>query len=263
MAVLAARGSDQNEELAPTVYSPGSPWVSNGYEERTIRAFLHTAESRHPGLLRDVPVVALDAQTYAAELPLPALAREDEEIALPEMLGRVGALLAENPAHVIAHRAATGFEASLRGGVDNALGFVDAWEERTGCAPGYILVGYSQGAAVLSAQEQALAERGQLVASLYMGNPLLRQGEGPVVGQPARGGGMMSSMPAANATDSQRLNYCNTDDFACDLTSSAANKALSGGGGVHTQYYMDAPTENDAQVADTFAGWIRGYTSRP
>lgn len=263
VAVIAARGSDQNEQLDPTTYSPGSRWVSNGYEERTIRAFLQYAESRHPSLLQDVPVVALDAETYPAELPLPALAREGEEIAAPEMARRVLDLLRERPAHVIAHEAANGFLDSYRAGVANALGYIDDWETATGCAPGYILVGYSQGAAVLTAQEAALAERGQLVGSVYLGNPLLREGDVSVIGAPARGGGLMSSIEGNAASDSDRLNYCNVDDFACDLTSSAASDALAGGGGVHTRYFRDDPTDHDEQVADTFAGWVTGYTSRP
>ncbi|MDO5512470.1 hypothetical protein [Corynebacterium sp.] len=263
VAVLAARGSDQNEQLTPTVYSPGSVWVSNGYEERTIRAFLHYAESRHPTLMRDVPVIALDSEAYPAKLPLPALAREDEDIPPLEMARRTMDLVRERPAHLIASDAVTGFIASVQAGVGNALDYVDDWEAQTGCAPGYILIGYSQGAAVLSAQERHLAERGQLVGSVYLGNPLLREGDVSVIGAPARGGGMLSSVPGEVQADSNRMNYCTTDDFSCDLTIDAALDALAAGGGVHTRYFLDDPTDHDELVADTFAGWITGYTPSP
>lgn len=275
VVVVAARGSDQNEYLEPTRYSDEAPWVSNGYEERTVRAFLHFAEQRHrdqtgTSLMKDVYVLGLDASVYPAELPSPQLTEKDEEVDNREFARRAVGAVKERPAHLMAYDATVGFAQSLRAGVRGTLGYIDAWEERTGCAPGYILIGYSQGALVLAPQEEALAERGQLIGSLYMGNPLLTPGDATVVGQPTRGGGLLSSLPQAvqpTQADVQRLNYCAADDFVCDVTSSAIGGSLTTKGGVHANYFLEieenGASEYDAQVSDTFAGWITGYTSRP
>lgn len=270
VAVVAARGSDQNVDLEPTSYAPDSPWVSNGFEGPHLTSFLQFAQARHQAqtgqsLLRDVPVLALDDVTYPAAMGLPELAAPGEEVTPLEMARRVGEVLRVKPAHQYAVDALHTFEGSVRSGVDNALGYIDAWEAESGCTPGYILLGYSQGAVVLTAQEQALQERGQLVGSLYLGNPLLRTTDAAVVGAPDRGAGMLSSAPVT-AADSTRLNYCTAGDFSCDLTSSAALASLGDGGGAHTQYFVSAdtdPTEYDDHVADTFAGWITGYTPGP
>lgn len=252
LVVLAARGSEQNEVLRPTSYSPESPWVSNGYEEKNIRAFLHFAEARHraetgESLLADVHVLALDDTVYPASLPLPALAEPGEELDALQTAGRLGEVLRETPAHVIAHEAATGFAGSLHSGINGTMGYVDAWEAETGCRPGYVLVGYSQGAVVLLAQEAELTRRGQLVGSLYFGNPLhaVMQGRG---------------------SESNGVSHCAPGDYVCDLTSSAAQSALANGGGVHNGYFLDVdqgPAGSDAHVADRFREWVSGYTSRP
>lgn len=275
VAVVAARGSDQNEFLEPTRYSAEAPWISNGYEERTIRAFLQYSEERHrantgTSLMKDVYVLGLDASVYPAEFPSPQLTEKDEEVDNREFARRAVGAVKERPAHVMAYDATVGFAQSLRAGVRGTLGYIDAWEERTGCAPGYILIGYSQGALVLAPQEEALAERGQFIGSLYLGNPLLTPGDATVVGQPTRGGGLLSSLPQAvqpTQADVQRLNYCAADDFVCDVTSSAIGGSLTTKGGVHANYFLEieenGASEYDAQVSDTFAGWITGYTSRP
>lgn len=251
LVVLAARGSEQNEDLQPTSYSDASPWVSNGYEERNIRAFLHFAESRHlaktgESLLADVHVLGLDDTVYPATFPMPALAEQDENLDLMETATRVGRILQQAPAHVIAQNAAQGLLGGLESGVDGTMGYIDAWEAETGCHPGYLLVGFSQGAVVLIAQEPELARRGQLVGSLYFGNPL-------------------HALAAGRASGSNGLNYCADGDYVCNLTPSAAQAALTNGGGVHNRYFMDVdeqPAESDGHVADRFAEWITGYTSR-
>lgn len=275
VAVVAARGSDQNEFLEPTRYSAEAPWISNGYEERTIRAFLQYSEERHrantgTSLMKDVYVLGLDASVYPAELPVPHLTEDGEDVENREFARRAVDTVRERPAHLLAYDATVGFAESLHAGIRGTMGYIDAWEERTGCAPGYILIGYSQGALVLAPQEEALAERGQLIGSLYMGNPLLTPGDATVVGQPTRGGGLLSSLPQAvqpTQADVQRLNYCAADDFVCDVTSSAIGGSLTTKGGVHANYFLEieenGASEYDAQVSDTFAGWITGYTSRP
>lgn len=244
VVVLAARGSEQNEHLEPTRYHAESPWVSNGFEAENIRAFLHFTESRHPGVLRNVQVLGLDDTVYPARMPLPALAEEDEDLDAVQMSSRVGSLLSPTPPHVIAQDALGGLVHGLHSGITGTPGFIDAWEAETGCTPGYVLVGYSQGAVVLSTQERALHERGRLAGALYFGSP--------------------GGVPGASISNKQ--SYCLDGDYACNLTSSNAADALGSGGGVHNEYFLAAdaqPTEQDAHVADAFAGWITGYTSHP
>lgn len=241
VVVLAARGSEQNKELEPTRYHPDAPWESNGFEAQNIRAFLHFVESRNPGSMENVHVLGLDDTVYPARLPLPALAGEDEDLDAARMSSRVGDLLSSTPPHVIVGDAVGGLVHGLHTGITGTMGFVDAWERQSGCTPGYLLVGYSQGAVVLSTQERALHDRGQLVGVLYFGDP----------------GG------ARGASINNRHRHCLDGDYACNLTSSNLSAALGSGGGVHNQYFLDAdvtPTEQDAQVADLFAGWITGYT---
>lgn len=276
VVVVAARGSDQNEFLEPTRYSDEAPWVSNGYEERNIRAFLQYSEQRYreqtgTSLMKDVHVLALDGSVYPAEFPTPHLTEDDEEVDNREFARRALDVVRERPPHLLAYDAVSGFVESLRTGVRGTMGYIDAWEESTGCTPGYILIGYSQGALVLAPQEQEFAERGRLIGSLYLGNPLLAPGDATVVGQPNRGGGLLSSLPDSvaprPADGAQHLNYCVADDFVCDITSSAATGSLTTKGGAHANYFLEiegnGASEYDVQVADTFAGWVTGYTPNP
>lgn len=251
IVVLAARGSEQNDDLEPTSYSPDSPWVSNGYEAENIRAFLHYAEARHreqtgTSLLAEVQVLGLDDSVYPARLSVPALAERGENLDMGQTGSRVWELLRQTPAHVIAQDALGGLIRGLTSGIAGTRGYVDAWEAHTGCSPGYILIGFSQGAVVLIPQEPWLQERGQLVASLYLGNPLH-----PVV--------------EAGPSRSDSLSYCIDGDFACNLTSSTGRAALANGGGVHDEYFgaVDGRERaGDGEVADQFAEWITGYTPR-
>lgn len=250
IVVVAARGSEQNDHLEPTSYSRTSPWVSNGYEGETIRAFLHYAEDRHVAqtgvsLLEDVLVLGLDDTVYPASLPVPALAERGQNLDAVQMAGRLSTVLSETPAHVIAYDAVGGLVNGLATGIAGTVGYLDAFEAEAGCRPGYILIGFSQGALVLLPQESALKQRGQLAGSLYLGNPL----QGVVTG----------------SSRSESLNYCIDGDFACNLTSSTAQAALRNGGGVHDEYFLGVDglhPAGDGDVADTFADWVTGYTSR-
>lgn len=271
VVVVAARGSEQNDGPEPARYSEQAPWTSNGYEATHLSAFLHYAEARHleragTSLMADVHVLGLDDSVYPASLPLPALAEEDEELTPVQTAQRLGEVLAESPAHVIADNAARGFVEGVRSGIDGTPDYLAAWEGVTGCTPGYLLLGYSQGAIVLTAQEQALAEQGRLVGSLYFGNPLLRPGASPVVGSPERGAGLLAPVPQgmlpAASTSTPRLDYCLRGDFACDTTVDALSTSLASRAGAHAEYFVtDQRTADDAYVADTFADWIKGYTS--
>lgn len=269
VAIVAARGSEQSEFLDPTVYGQDSIYISNGYESENIRGFLHYAEQRHverhgTSLLAGVPVLALDEGVYPAALPIPALADDDEKLNVLETTRRAGALLYTTPPHVLVTDATRGLRHSLRTGMDSALPFLASYEAETSCRPDYLLIGYSQGAIVLTAQEQALASQGRLAGSLYLGNPLLKPGDTPVAGNPRRGGGMLSPVPTTYlpvpAAGTPRLNYCVAGDFACDLTIGAAVDSLGSQGGKHADYFLgDQRSEHDAYVADVFAEWIATY----
>lgn len=272
VTVLAARGSEQNEQLEPTRYSDQSPWLSNGYEERNLRGFLHYAEERHlaqtgQSLLADVRVLALDDTIYPATLPLPQLAEEGEELDVLQTVQRAGQLLAEKPVNVILDEAFTGFFGSLVSAVDGAGSFIAADEEATGCQTDYILLGYSQGALVLSSLERQLAEEGRLAGVLYLGNPALTAGDVTTVGDPVTGAGLLQLSsdglwPLAEGTE--RVNYCLRDDVVCDTTLDSIPSSLGDGGGRHLTYFQEEEhTAADAVVADRFADWVGDYTSQP
>lgn len=265
VAVVAARGSEQNMDLEPTRYVDGSIWESNGYEASVISALLTDAEARHvdatgESLLRDVPVLALDESVYPAALPLPVIVEEGEEIAALELASRVNRLLRETPLPTIAEEAATGFLASMRAGVNGTVPRIQEWEKTTGCAPQYLLVGYSQGALVLTAQEQELAEAGRLAGVLYLGNPLLTPDDPSAVGG-AASGGLLRAVPAEvqrTASGVPRINYCLAGDFVCDTSLDALTSAASHGGvGRHEAYFTAEDADaTDAVVAERFASWI-------
>lgn len=247
VAVVAARGSDQNspEDTAATRYTPTSRWVSSGYEGPNIRAFLNAAEDRHPGLMDDVAVLGLDAEVYPAVLDLPALAEEGEDVEPLELIRRIVALLSTTPLHQLATDTWEGVRDSMERGITRTPGYLAQWERDTGCRPDYILVGYSQGALVLTPQEQWLADEGRLAGVLYFGNP-------------AQPGGFLSPVahrfgtPAAGVG---RVDYCLADDYSCNTNVDNALAALRDGGGAHNTYFLQ-PRDSDAGVIDVFASWM-------
>ncbi|RNE49630.1 hypothetical protein [Corynebacterium alimapuense] len=270
VVVVAARGSEQNEEFPPTSYAEGSPWVSNGFEGPNIKGFLKRAQQHHldttgESLMEDVLVMGLDDEIYPADFPVPKLAEDDEELETLEMVRRVQVLLAETPAQEIVGDSLQSFAKSLRSGVRGVRGMIEGYEASTGCAPGYILIGYSQGALVLAPHEKWLQESGRLVGSIYFGSPLVTAGDRTAIGTAAHGGMLKTS--SENAPDSgnvNKLNYCLPDDFVCDLSVDAVSNGIQGAsGGVHATYFLDGQTQpEDASVAERFAGWVSGYTSR-
>lgn len=276
VAVVAARGSEESVELGHTRYAADSPWESNGYEGYQIGTFLRYAENRHveqtgESLLADVPVIALDADVYPAAFPMPVIAEEGEQLAAREVLQRVGALLNRVSAPQIARISFGELARSVRSGTTGTMAYLAGWEEATGCSPQYILVGYSQGAVVLTAQEHELAEQGRLAGALYLGNPWVRAGEPSIVGGASPGGGLLQYVPAEwerTAAGVPRVNYCLPADLACDTSmvgavDSAEDSAQTGGFGAHTDYFTgEAPAEHDAAVADVFASWIHEAEGR-
>ncbi|WP_026165885.1 hypothetical protein [Corynebacterium mastitidis] len=274
VTVIAARGSEQNENLEPTRYSPEAPWVSNGYEEENIRAFLRFSEQRYRertggSLMSDVEVLPLDASVYPASLHVPRIAEVGEEMTPLETMRRIGALLRETPAHEIAGNAARGFLESVVRGTLSVDDVVGEHEAETGCQPQYVFFGYSQGAALLSARERDMQESlgGRLAGTLYIGNPMLAWGDPSLVGDPKNGVGLLGLSPLNSRTlaavdEDHRLNYCLRDDFVCDAGWESASKALSGGGGTHALYFLGAAADpasaSDAEnaMADAFARWV-------
>lgn len=274
VTLVAARGSEQNENLEPTRYSPEAPWVSNGYEEENIRAFLQFSEKRYQdrtgrSLMKDVEVLPLDASVYPASLHVPRIAEVGEDMTPVETLRRVGDLLRETPAHEIVGNAAVGFVDSLVRGTRSVDDVVNKHEQETGCAPHYVFFGYSQGAMLLSAREKDMQKSlgGRLAGTVYIGNPMLAPRDPSAVGDAKNGIGLLGLSPLnsrtlAGVNKDHRLNYCLRDDFVCDTGSESASKALSSGGGAHALYFLDAAsnsvsaTDAEKTVADTFARWV-------
>lgn len=165
--------------------------------------------------------------------------------------------------------AARGFLDSLVHGTLSVDNVIRDYEAESGCQPHYVFFGYSQGAMLLSARERDIQEsvQGRLAGTLYIGNPLLAWGDPSLVGEPKHGVGLLGLAPlnsrTLSAVDEQhRLNYCLRDDFVCDAGWESATKALSGGGGAHALYFLNAAahpeqaTAAEEALADSFARWV-------
>lgn len=273
VAVVAARGSEQ-AALEPVRYAPASQWVSTGYEGENISGLLTYAGARHHAatgehLFHDVPVLGLPGDVYPAAMPLPALINEGEdpaEIPPREIISRVQNMLHGTTPGRIAHTAASAFLESLHAGISGAPGFLQSWEQDTGCRPDYLLVGYSQGAMVLTTLEASLHQQGRLAGVVYLGNPLVTPGDPSVVGVDTPVGGMAAwaaTTPVwapAPGVD-KRLNYCTPRDVVCHVDVSGSTQ---GAAGAHPNYFLgvDPVTAADDKVADTLAQWISAATSR-
>lgn len=173
----------------------------------------------------------------------------------------LGETLWETPPHVIAHEAISGVVGSLRSGIDKAPGFVEDFEDFTGCHPDYILFGYSQGSIVLSHLEKYLHQKNQLRGVVYIGNPQLGAEDPSIVGSPRISNGLIAGLAVVppslrpELAPVWRINYCMTDAFACDLTPHSAVAALRDEAGIHGDYFLiDYP--NDGLVVDELAEWI-------
>ncbi len=269
VAVVAARGSEQNQGITPRRYAEDSPWVSNGYEASNIGQFLELAEQRHldrtgRSLLRDVPVIALDDSVYPASLALPSIGADEQNLPPGVALNRVGQILGETPLPALVGEALRSFVGSVSDGVTMTRGYLTDWEETTGCRPDYVLVGYSQGALVLNAHETSLASQGRLRGVVYLGNPLLTAGDPSIVGNRITAGGVLKAVPTAwrqTAWEVPRVNYCLVGDLVCDVSAESIDEVVLDPAGelTHVRYFDDpAYAATDAIVADVFAGWIAG-----
>ncbi|MDO5031082.1 cutinase family protein [Corynebacterium sp.] len=245
VVVLAARGSDQNEEqgeyFGPQRYSENSQ-PSNGFEGPNFSAFFRQVEQRHPGTMDNVFVLAMDDQAYPATVGLPPLAKEGEELSPQQILQRLVEIVQNYPVGQLLYNSTFGFFDSVRAGMGNAPKVVEEYEKATGCRPRYITAGFSQGAIVSTSVEKYLADTGRLEAAVNIGNPLHKH---PWVIQRA-------ALPA-----DKRVDYCLSGDFVCDLTPAAAADALATKAERHASYFREDPTAEDAAVVDTFAGWVK------
>ncbi|MHA2789552.1 cutinase family protein [Corynebacterium sp. S7] len=261
VAVVAARGSGQNTHIYPTQYSVEDSRASNGWEAENIRAFLHLSEARyketHAGesLMKGVDVIGIDDTTYPAnpqEADMPDL--ESEESIMEELARIVGpgpSIIDELPSLAIS------MVESFTQGHTGVIGEIDAYEAETGCAPSYILIGYSQGASILQGQERELADRGQLAGVLYFGNPMTNYQDPAMVGVENGAGGFLGNTPwnsITTAATDNRLNYCLPIDLVCD-TSVEILVASATTPGVHANYFLEESPWDD-HVADTFGQWV-------
>lgn len=262
VAVVGARGSGQNNQVIRTTYAAGAPWTSNGWEGETIRAFLRHAEGRyratHGGnsLMKDVEVIGLEPRYYPATYP----EYDTPAVAVPATIAQAVGLAVQYavPAVQTARRAGEEFLDSVQIGRSGVMQAINDYEGATGCRPGYILVGFSQGAMVLLEHEKELARRGQLAGVVYMGNPNTAAGDWSTVGVSGGGaGGMLGRLPfnskTAAATDN-RVNYCLPLDGVCDL-SIATLRGSADNGGNHGRYYL-APSQWDNQVSDSLGRFV-------
>nr|WP_256478005.1 hypothetical protein [Corynebacterium stercoris] len=263
VAVVAARGSGQNDQIFRTSYSPQAPWVSNGWEGQTMRAFFRHAENRyratHGGnsLMKDVEVLGLEPKYYPAIYP----EYNVPEVAVPATIAQ-GVLLALEysvPALRTARRAATEFTDSVKLGRVGVMQQINDYEAATGCRPSYILTGYSQGAMILLEHERELARRGQLAGVVYFGNPNTAPDDWSTVGVAGGGaGGILGILPFNTRTaagTSNRVNYCLPLDGVCDLSVQTLQGAAQFNGGNHGRYYL-WPSQWDNQVSDSFGRFV-------
>ncbi|WP_290184803.1 hypothetical protein [Corynebacterium glaucum] len=262
VAVIAARGSGQNGQIHRTSYSTEAPWVSNGWEGETMRAFFRHAENRyratHGGvsLMKDVEVLGLEPSYYPAIYPeydVPA-------VSVPSTAAQALLLALEYtvPTLRTARRAANEFSDSVRLGRIGVMQQVNDYEAATGCRPSYILTGYSQGAMILLEHERELSRRGQLAGVVYFGNPNTAPEDPTTVGVAGGGaGGALGFLPFNTKTAAgtpNRVNYCLPLDGVCDLSVQTLQGSQFNGGN-HGRYFL-WPSEWDNQVSDEFGRFV-------
>ncbi|MGO2876708.1 MAG: cutinase family protein [Corynebacterium casei] len=244
MVVLAARGSDQNEEygesFGPQRYSENVA-LSNGYEGPNFTALFHSVEQRHPGTMDSVYVLALDDEAYPTNMDLPPLAEEGENISAIEMVQRAVGITQQYPVGELLQSVAFGLVDSLRAGVTNAPRVVEEYEATTGCKPRYVVAGFSQGALITTSVEKYLAVTGRLHGAVTIGNPLHKY---PWM------------MERAALPEGKRVDYCLDGDFVCDFSLEAANDVLSTKAEKHASYFLYELTVQDIRVIDEVAAML-------
>lgn len=253
VVVVAARGSDQDVEHGeypgPQTYSPAQP-PSNGWEGPNFAAFFHFVQEEY-GAMDKVFVLGLDKENYPATMGLPPLARRGEDLTPMQIAQRLGAVLRAQSVDDIVRKFAIGVYNSVRTGNLRAPQVIEAWEAKTGCAPDYVVAGYSQGAIISTNLERYLAGRGRLLGAITIGNPLAPHGILQFAPDTVAGV-QLKSQPVAT----RRIDYCQPGDFVCDLSPQSAADALGDKAQRHASYFLTSISAPERQAAAAFAGWV-------
>ncbi|WP_233189841.1 cutinase family protein [Corynebacterium sp. J010B-136] len=189
----------------------------------------------------NVYVLALDDQAYPANMDLPPLAEEGENLGPIEMVQRAVGIVQQYPIHEMLYSVTFGFIDSLRTGMSNAPKVVEEYEATTGCSPRYVVAGYSQGALVTMSVEKYLADTGRLQGAVTIGNPLHKY---------------QWAMERAVLPEGKRVDYCLSGDVVCDFSLEAASDALSTKAERHASYFLNEPTAQDIEAIDAVAGLL-------
>lgn len=258
VAVVAARGNEFSHE-EPSFLPDGTvTWGTNGADNVRLSNFLSQADQRYheqtgENLMADVLVLGLAEEYFPADIPLPA---QPEGMEILQMVPQVGQIISD-----IGRALWDGVTIGTAG----AKTVIETYEAATGCAPQYILLGFSLGAMVLPPQEQWLAERGQLAGAIYVGSPLQAPGKGQAIGVPSETRGVLGHVPPRPdylGHTAKRIYYCLEDDLVCDPSAAAIGTALEDErGGPHDDYFDPAvagePDPDLELVSDTFASWVK------
>lgn len=272
ITILAARGSEENrwehyQKIQPHLLFNSAnlaPYHSNGYEGETLaRVLSYTRDhyaKQHQGadVFEQVEVLGLAPEVYAAALPVPALAQEDEELSTWQTLTRLSQLLARESVISLLKIAAYGLVQGFISALQATPDYLMEYEARRQCRPNYIVLGYSQGAVLLQLLERTLARDHHILGIMYLGNPLLDTTTHPgiVLGASTRQAPVIGHISVQTPTI-PRIDYCLQGDFACDFSLSNAWRSSGQRGGIHATYFHpDYPRAVDAQAAEHLTQWI-------
>ncbi|AZA14109.1 cutinase family protein [Corynebacterium choanae] len=179
--IIAARGS--GEPQAASLTFPIGRATTTGWEGGMIQRMLEQVD------LRDTLVLGLDDNDYQAS--------------------QVGI------------GSGTDVYESAVNGARSVVSRAKQFEDTTGCRPAYVVMGYSQGAAVVHLAELPMALSRRLVGSVYLGDPFLAPNDWARVGAtwPTRGMvynpvGGLDSTKLYRAE--QTVNFCIPRDPVCD-----------------------------------------------
>lgn len=116
-----------------------------------------------------VYVLASDDGAYPANMDLPPLAEEGENISAIEMVHRAVGIAQQYAIGELLHSVAFRLVDSLRDGVANAPKVVEGYEATTGCMPRFVVAGFSQGALITASVEKYLADTERLHGEVPIG----------------------------------------------------------------------------------------------
>lgn len=250
--LVVARGTYQNEILDPLYYSPSQP-PSNGWEGKNLRGLIEYASEIYTqetgqNLYQNTRIEALSPELYPAEIPVPDIAEEGENLTPLEFFRRVFGVLKTDPLGTIVYEAISGFLRSVQTTNIGIPLWQEDFEQRSGCEPEYVLLGYSQGALALQRAEKHFYDTGRLRGVLYMGDPyadnLNPAYAATVYGAPTSPLGILGWEPWVARpwrAPVPRANLCEANDFVCDTSLASISQSLVSGGGVHADYFYEGP----------------------